>query len=300
MLAPVRAETLLGMPVSTSRWQAVVMISPEKAKLLIDAQPINRPVNRVAVEKLKQDILAGRWRRTHQGIAFDEDGALSDGQHRLHACFEAGFPIEVLVAFNEPRELFPAYDTGVLRGMNVHLFLSGAVSDMTAAGSVAPATRFLWGYDSGTNPATANTKRGFTLDMARAVLAAHPRLPEMVAMVRAKRTITFPLANTAALFTLFHEADEKRAAIFAAQVLTGENIKSGDPAFVLREATMRDKSRGSIETSYRTVRAWNAFYEGRPLFKIYGSKTASKETRVRTMDVFPEVAGYKRAARGAA
>jgi hypothetical protein len=48
----------------------------------------NRPLRRAVVEKYAKDMLAGKWRPTHQGIALIGDPAnptLGDGQHRLHA-----------------------------------------------------------------------------------------------------------------------------------------------------------------------------------------------------------------------
>ena len=49
-------------------------------------------------EKLARDIKAGTFLLTHQGIAFDEDGILLDGQHRLAAVVMANKPVEMLVS----------------------------------------------------------------------------------------------------------------------------------------------------------------------------------------------------------
>jgi hypothetical protein len=40
----------------------------------------------------------GSWRLTHQGIAFNCDGTLLDGQHRLAAIIESGIAVQMLVA----------------------------------------------------------------------------------------------------------------------------------------------------------------------------------------------------------
>lgn len=293
MLTPARAELLLGLPVTQQRWQTVITMTPEKAKIILDAQPQQRPINRVTLAEITSDIANGRWRRTHQGIAFDEDGLLSDGQHRLRGCFEAGFPIEVLASFNEPRELFTTYDVGTRRGMKTHLFLAGLVKDPIIAGSVAPALTFIWAYDRGFNPTYARARDGWNFDIARATLAAHPAVVGMVETLGRKRHAAFPRGETAALFTLMHEADPAKAAIFIHQSMSGENIKAGDPAYALRENAGRPKARN--EMSYRIARAWNAFYEGRSLLKIYGAKSASGP-KARTTDVFPEIAGYRRPA----
>lgn len=46
---------------------------------------------------------------THQGIAFDENGELVDGQHRLNAIVEANIPVQMNVTYNvhrAPGEVF--------------------------------------------------------------------------------------------------------------------------------------------------------------------------------------------------
>jgi len=60
-------------------------ITPEKAKEYLLVNFNNRPISRDKVEKHKRTIEAGKFRHTHQGIAFDWFGNLRDGQHRLSA-----------------------------------------------------------------------------------------------------------------------------------------------------------------------------------------------------------------------
>lgn len=64
-------------------------ITPERAKVFLASNfARNRPVRRSRVERYKRLIADGDWRVTHQGIAFDKDGRLIDGQHRLTALSE--------------------------------------------------------------------------------------------------------------------------------------------------------------------------------------------------------------------
>lgn len=295
MLTPARAELLLGLPITRQRWQTVVMITPEKARVILDAQPRQRPINNLNVGKIKAAILGGKFLRTHQGIAFDTDGALSDGQHRLEACFQAGLPIEVLASFNEPRDMFTAYDVGALRGMGTHLYLAGLTNETNIGNSVAAATRFVWLYDQGINPtnrAIARNEWGF--DAASATLAAHPIIPAMVHRVKSNRRVAFPLSPTASMFALMAEGHPQKAEVFIHQCLTGENIGAGDPAHTIRESLLIGKRHDDVEKIYKIARGWNAFYEGRKIRHVYGSAAPGSANRVRTKDVFPEIAGYRR------
>ena len=62
----------------------VVSITPAKARKWLEKNhPRNRPVSWSRVEAFANDMLDGNWRLTHQGICFDGDGFLVDGQTRL-------------------------------------------------------------------------------------------------------------------------------------------------------------------------------------------------------------------------
>ncbi len=53
------------------------------------ADGTNRPISLKTVNNYALTMLKGNWRHTHQGIAFNLDGHLSDGQHRLLALVQA-------------------------------------------------------------------------------------------------------------------------------------------------------------------------------------------------------------------
>lgn len=81
-------------PILTSK---VETISPQAAENYLKFNQHNRVVRWAHVESLKQDILAGKWILTHQGIAFGSDGFLMDGQHRLLAIQASGKPVQIMV-----------------------------------------------------------------------------------------------------------------------------------------------------------------------------------------------------------
>lgn len=103
-------------------WVRWVNITPAMAaKILADHNGDNRPLDTKVVTYYRDIILAGLWRLTHQGIAFDVRGMLQDGQHRLNAIVEAAKlssePINVAAAVfvGMPLENFKAIDEGKLR-----------------------------------------------------------------------------------------------------------------------------------------------------------------------------------------
>lgn len=75
----------------------VMTVTPEMAALWLERNTNNRRVTRQRVMEYARAMLDGNWRLTHQGIAFDQDGVLIDGQHRLEAVIVAGIPVPMNV-----------------------------------------------------------------------------------------------------------------------------------------------------------------------------------------------------------
>ncbi len=83
----------------------------------------NRGLRDSHVEYLTQQILAGKWQVTHQGIAFAESGRLIDGQHRLNAISRAGIPVQCQVTRGMDEDAFQVVDCGLKRAAydRIHL-----------------------------------------------------------------------------------------------------------------------------------------------------------------------------------
>lgn len=96
---------------------SVVKVTPKLAKLWLEKNVINRPLRPGAVQDFLALYMRGEWKLTHQGIAFDEDGNLADGQHRLHFIAELpeGTEVPILVTHGVAREAFYAMDRGKIR-----------------------------------------------------------------------------------------------------------------------------------------------------------------------------------------
>jgi len=73
-------------------------ISPDKAVKWLAENTVNRKLRPGKVQQIVNTIKSGKWRITHQGIAFDTNGRLIDGQHRLTAIARAGVTVECVVA----------------------------------------------------------------------------------------------------------------------------------------------------------------------------------------------------------
>ena len=94
----------------------LVDITPSLARKWLVQNTANRPFRRSVADGFKDAILRGEYHITHQGVAFNEDGVLADGQHRLTAISElkqGKYPM--LVTWGLPKESFKAMDIGLKR-----------------------------------------------------------------------------------------------------------------------------------------------------------------------------------------
>lgn len=96
----------------------VVMVDPTLAVswLAKNAQH-NRPIRKTTVADYAQQMRNGAWQLTHQGLAFDVNGVLIDGQHRLAAIVQAGVIVPMMVTVNAPSTSFESLDCGVKRSI---------------------------------------------------------------------------------------------------------------------------------------------------------------------------------------
>lgn len=99
----------------------------------------NRTISQGRVKALADDIRNGRWKFNGDSIVVDDDGRLIDGQHRLSAIREAGYPpLDLLVVTlhskgKESRDVFMTIDCGRPRTMSDTLHVNGTRYAGTAA-----------------------------------------------------------------------------------------------------------------------------------------------------------------------
>lgn len=75
----------------------IVQVTPAMAKEWLSKNPKNRKLSLPLARQYASDMKHGEWKLTHQGIAFDKNGNLLDGQHRLMGIVIADVTIPMLV-----------------------------------------------------------------------------------------------------------------------------------------------------------------------------------------------------------
>lgn len=121
----------------------VYEITPAVAAYILEVLNLkNRNIKDRHCAFIAQEMSAGRWRLTSQGISFSRCGFLNDGQHRLTGCVLANTPFTTLVVFGEDREAQNVLDTGRKREANDVL----SMQEIKNSTAVAAAARLLVYY----------------------------------------------------------------------------------------------------------------------------------------------------------
>ncbi|WP_328920897.1 hypothetical protein OG911_34995 [Streptomyces sp. NBC_00208] len=246
----------------------VLSVSPELAAQWRNTN--NRPLSKNTVQQLAAQIQRGEWQLTHQGIAFDEDDVLIDGQHRLAAIVKAGTTVPMTVTQGVPRTAFTVMDTGRKRTGRDALALVGEAN----ATHLAAALRGLHLYLQAPNSAWSGGSSVTSNDQLLVVLEKHPGVRDAlhhgIALNRACR-ITVTAATIGWYVTTETRPDIDQSA-WREGVVTGALLKSGDPRLTLRNTMLslaagrthrrRDDSR---EHLLYYLKSWNAWVEGRSM-----------------------------------
>lgn len=119
----------------------VLVITPELAQQLLDttANPANREIRTGHMLALANDMKAGRWRLTHQGLAWGRSGIMLDGHHRLRSVIHAGVPVKFWVFLDLDDAAFDAIDYhGATR--SIRDIMSIRHHQATGSGKLSPKT----------------------------------------------------------------------------------------------------------------------------------------------------------------
>ena len=115
---------------------AYEVVTPEMAERYLKTNYTNnRNVRMDWVNTLADIINNGNWQISHQGIAFDSNGVLLDGQHRLLAIVKAKKAVTMQVTRGLSKNTFKSIDAGIGRRNGDHFKFAG-VPNATAVAAI--------------------------------------------------------------------------------------------------------------------------------------------------------------------
>lgn len=108
----------------------VEMVTPQLAEKYLEKNIENRRVREWWVNSLAGAIRRDEWILTHQGIAFDTNNRLIDGQHKLRGVIAADKAVPIAVYRGVDSEAFKVLDIGVKRSYSDITGLSKKTSEV--------------------------------------------------------------------------------------------------------------------------------------------------------------------------
>jgi hypothetical protein len=232
----------------------VQRITPERAEQWLAANTANRPVSKSTVRGFAEAMRRGDWLVTHQGIAFDTNGVLVDGQHRLAAIIEADLPVEMTVFSDVEPDSFDV------------LAIEGEKSTTLLAAMV----RTVWLYHNRRDASWSGGGAGVTNHQIVQTLAAHPRIREFVPVADRVAAETGMIKSAAGAASYLVEHANKRARLedWYEGIIDGAGLAKSDPrlmfrrtmfAMARRQAGVVQRRRDTREHVGLYLRAFNAW-----------------------------------------
>jgi hypothetical protein len=238
-------------------------VTPDMATKWLEGNTHNRSVRDSVVTRYATDMKAGRWKQTHQGIAFDAEGTLIDGQHRLFAILEAGVPVVLQVTRGLPMDTQMVVDDNISRSVTDVLKIGDRMPDITAFHTaVSERMRLSIKPRSSQRAMTRQERADFLITHWEAVRFAVSCFP-----IKKRLRGVVTAAAVAAVGRAFYHEDRAGLQRFAHVLVEGisrneaeENIIVLRNWLLTREGNAGDAQ--AIEVYAKTLRALVAFFKG--------------------------------------
>jgi hypothetical protein len=244
---------------TTEMYTVTEVITPEVARWYLQQHNRgNRPILWSVVDAIAWDIATGKFVVTGQGIEFDKDMNLVDGQHRLHAIVKADRAQTMRITFNAPGIDAPR-DRGRIRAVGDFLLDgSGArVAQPTRVAAICTAIELL---------VTQEDVRP-TVDRIRDRLAEHRMGIEWVLDAVPARQPAFVQAS----FAYAYPCNTHGVAEFVASYLSLAHLEPGSPALLLHRAVREmphQRAAQKFDGMLRTLRCLHLHFQGRLVQRV--------------------------------
>lgn len=244
----------------------VVEITPTLAAEWLSRNKNFRRLNEARAKRMADMITRGEFELNGETIKFNREGNLVDGQHRLRAVELAEKNILCIVVWGIESDL--NVDVGNKRLLSEILESRGELN----ANVLAAAVRWVWKWELG-NLAISGMDAVPTNEQLLEVLSRHPDIRNSIS---AGRSVMKFLQVSAATFLHYAFSctsdDQTNVTRFFELLATGVELRRDDPIYLLRlkfERQLKSKAKmRNIELMAVTIKAWNAWKEGRLLRQL--------------------------------
>ena len=201
-------------------------ITPTIAERYLSKSRLNRPLHNRTVDRLANVMTRGLWQLTNQGLAFDSEGWLVDGQHRLASIIRSSVTVQMLVARNVSHEVaIQAIDSGSKRTPGQRLAMMGEANGNSRA-SICRYVSILLSEEKASHETWNPIDDRWVTDEYRAELdeLAPLKTPPGLRLTGVPRGI----------MCLMLKKDPERGRVFVDGLVTGQDLSAGSPILLLR------------------------------------------------------------------
>lgn len=250
----------------------LTFVTPALAREMLTRNTRNRNMRARGVDRMARSMTNGLWMFTHQGIAFDWNDDLLDGQHRLQAIVKSGRGQWMIVVYDLNPDIMPVIDGVQKRGAGDALRWAG----FTNANDLAAMAKIVLSFDGGVMKTSTSAR---LLDIPAEEILEWAEVngesaTDAVMLARRIYDAKYPTPSLAALAAAAHiitRISPQGADQFFEDMANLTMRGKGDPLFTLYGrlanvgARNRRESLGAASLLHLYFRTWNAYCQGEPL-----------------------------------
>jgi hypothetical protein len=233
----------------------LVTITPTLAQIMLERNPINRPISKNNLESINNDLVAGRFIFNGEPIIVAKTGSLLDGQHRLLNVVRTGRSIRSFIVFGPEEEARFSIDIGKVKTAAHYLSMKQYRNTNVLGSAIGYYLQWrdLGRLDHAGNKPTktqiitaADRLKGFDESVSVTAGAFKARL--------GSRSI-FAFCH----YAFWRKTSRDSADFFMRKLIDGAGLQHGDPLFYAMHA-LRGAQRGVTANAKTDLlfRAWNA------------------------------------------
>lgn len=248
----------------------IVTATRELVDTLLSINTKNRKLRQSHIDYLKKEMIQGRWELTSQGIGVTASGVLSDGQNRLMALREAGYPpLEILLVTGLSDTAQIKTDTGAKRTVAdlLRIHLNHSVSNLLVA-AINVISRVTDG------------ERKLSPEQVADKLVEYGEEIDLMQSLESVNLLNAPVY--AAILHSLKTTENTKVLDFARQVISGVNLQENDPAYVLRKFLSsgptghKGGQNVQVDRFGKTLYAINAYLKEEKISRVYCKELPSK------------------------
>ncbi len=251
----------------------VVMVTPQMAQKWLVTGGKNRRISNPRIKEYADSMKAGKWVLNGEGILFDANGKLINGQHRLSAVVLSGLtmPLLIIRGIDDPNA-FGTIDTGKKRTVSDVVGMEG----IKHASTVSAIAKRLVAWDKQIDKSkfaltTESYNRIAGYEILDYVKENNHKIQPFIADMAGSMPYKKCGAGSALIAALIicNNCDEVATMLFVEGLKTGANLLANSPIHLLRERLIDPPERRGLswetEIMALTIKSWNKYLHGKSL-----------------------------------